>query len=258
MIGCDLRLRSRPQRIVSLVPSQTELLHDLGLEEEVVGITKFCVHPGQWFRNKSRVGGTKSVHIDKVAALRPDLIIANKEENTRSDIEALRHIAPVWTSDIVNFEDSLRMIRHIGTITGTLDEAEAIVQKLENDFSDLPFSHLAGRSVAYFIWYGPLMVAAENTFLNDILCRLGFRNVFGQQSRYPETGLEELQVLNPDYILLSSEPFPFKEKHIAVFKRSLPQSRVMLVDGEMFSWYGSRLQHAMAYFRTLFLPNLSE
>lgn len=258
MIGREICLQSRPQRIVSLVPSQTELLYDLGLEEKVIGITKFCVHPEQWFRSKSRVGGTKSVHIGKVATLRPDLIIANKEENTKADIDALRHIAPVWTSDIINFEDSLSMIRHIGTITGTYDKAAALVRKLKNDLLHLPLHHLAGRTVAYFIWHGPLMVAAQNTFVNDILCRLGFRNAFEHKMRYPETDQTELQLLRPDYILLSSEPFPFKEKHIAAFERWLPDAKIMLVDGEMFSWYGSRLQHAMAYFRTLFLPNLAE
>lgn len=257
MIGCEVLLQSKPKRIVSLVPSQTELLFDLGLENEVVGITKFCIHPEQWFRTKTRVGGTKNVNIEKVAALQPNLIIANKEENTKSDIEALRQIAPVWTSDILTLDDACQMIRQIGLICDKAAQADIINQKIKADFNALPFPNLVDNAVAYFIWFNPLMLAASDTFIDDILSRLGFRNSFAHQARYPEIDWEVLKAQNPDYILLSSEPFPFKEKHIDEFKKCLPNATVLLVDGEMFSWYGSRLQHAVAYFKTLFLPKLS-
>ena len=111
-----IRLGATPRRIVSLVPSQTELLYDLGLEERVVGITKFCIHPKEWYRSKVRIGGTKNVNFDKVKTLRPDLIIGNKEENFKEDIEALEEIAPVWMSDIFTLDDSLEMINQLGSV----------------------------------------------------------------------------------------------------------------------------------------------
>lgn len=143
-------LQQLPRRIVSLVPSQTELLYDLGLEEETVGITKFCIHPEAWFRSKARVGGTKNVDIDKVRALQPDLIIANKEENVKEQIEALADIAPVWVSDIQDLDDALDMIRSIGHITGRQEKAELIAKLIGHRFNELQL-HLTGskRSAHY-------------------------------------------------------------------------------------------------------------
>lgn len=257
MIGHEVVLEQSPQRIISLVPSQTELLYDLGLGERVAGITKFCIHPESWFRSKTRIGGTKTVNIDKVAALQPDLIIANKEENTKEDIERLRTIAPVWTSDILNLEDSLDMILRIGALTQTAIKAQEITDNIRRDFNPDNMQLLKDQRVAYFIWYNPLMVAGSHTFLHDLLTRLGFENVFSAVSRYPQTQWQELQALAPDYVLLSSEPFPFKEKHLLEFSEKLPNARILLVDGELFSWYGSRLQHSLAYFKKIFAPNLS-
>ncbi|MBL7704346.1 MAG: ABC transporter substrate-binding protein [Taibaiella sp.] len=257
MIGHEVVLEQSPQRIISLVPSQTELLYDLGLGERVAGITKFCIHPESWLRSKTRIGGTKTVNIDKVAALQPDLIIANKEENTKEDIERLRAIAPVWTSDILNLEDSLEMILRIGALTQTAIKAQEIADNIRRDFNPDHMQLLKDQRVAYFIWYNPLMAAGSHTFLHDILTRLGFENVFSTMSRYPQTQWQELQALAPDYVLLSSEPFPFKEKHLLEFSEKLPNARILLVDGELFSWYGSRLQHSLAYFKKIFAPNLS-
>lgn len=257
MIGQELELKQSPQRIISLVPSQTELLYDLGLEERVVGITKFCIHPESWFRSKARIGGTKTVNIEKVAALQPDLIIANKEENTKEDIERLRNIAPVWTSDILNLEDSLEMIRRVGILTQTVTKAAEIVANISRDFHPENLQLIKAQRVSYFIWYNPLMAAGSHTFLHDILSRIGFENVFSSIPRYPETQWQELQRLAPDYVLLSSEPFPFKEKHLLEFREKLPNAKILLVDGELFSWYGSRLQASVAYFKKIFTSNLS-
>src|SRR5690606_18297650 len=123
------------RRIISLVPSQTELLFDLGLGDRVVGITKFCIHPDAWFRSKPRVGGTKQVDLDKVRALRPDLIIGNKEENARADIEALEQEFPVWMSDVRDLNDALDMIRGLGALTDTSRKAEAIAAEIDAGFS---------------------------------------------------------------------------------------------------------------------------
>lgn len=240
-----------PQRIISLVPSQTELLHDLGLGERVVGITKFCIHPEEWFRTKTRVGGTKKVDIEKVRALKPDLIIGNKEENERADIEALEKEFPVWMSDVKHLRDAVNMIAEVGNLTGTLPAANDILQKIADAFGTLkPLPDF--RTAAYFIWKDPMMVAGGDTFISDMLSRCGLINAFADRTeRYVEIGPAELAAADPDVILLSSEPFPFSEKHIPEFNMICPGSPVRLVDGELFSWYGSRLVQAPAYFSTL-------
>lgn len=243
-----VRLEHIPRRIVSLVPSQTELLADLGLDEAVVGITKFCIHPERWFRTKTRIGGTKTVNIEKVRTLQPDLIIANKEENTQSDIEALENIAPVWISDIFTLEDSLQMIHEVGKIFGKETQAIALSEDISNSFQQLAEIPKPARKALYLIWKDPYLAAAKNTFIDDMLQRCGFEN-FISETRYPEWTPDPSQ--SPDLILLSSEPYPFKEKHIAELQEIYPQANVLLVDGEMFSWYGSRLRESAAYFTNL-------
>ncbi|MBN9298124.1 MAG: ABC transporter substrate-binding protein [Filimonas sp.] len=248
-LGRTIRVESTPISIVSLVPSQTELLYDLGLDANVSGITKFCVHPEEWFRRKRRVGGTKNVHIDVVKELNPDLILANKEENVKAQIEALENIAPVWVSDVNNLDDALQMIRSVGNITGENDNATEIIQRIKAGFENLIISHQF--SVAYLIWKGPYMTVGGDTFITDMLTRSGFRNVFADLRRYPEIDIEALQKAKPDFVFLSSEPYPFKEKHIEELQAQLPFSKVILVDGEMFSWYGSRMVKAVDYFKRL-------
>ncbi len=245
MLDREMDAPVKPRRIVSLVPSQTELLADLGLEDEVVGITKFCVHPERWFRTKPRVGGTKTVHVDRVAALQPDLIIANKEENVREQIDALQALAPVWVSDIKTLDDALRMMESVSVICGRANEGEEITRQIGTDFAPL---RLCGKtSVAYGIWRSPWMWAGGDTFINDLLTRCGWTNVLQEVPRYPEISLEALADLKPELILLSSEPYPFKEKHIAEVHAAIPEAQVRLVDGEMFSWYGSRLLKVPEY-----------
>lgn len=253
-MGRKIFLPALPKRIVSLVPSQTELLYDLGLENELVGITKFCIHPETVFRTKARVGGTKKIDFAKIRALNPDLIIGNKEENEKEQIEALMHDFPVWMSDIKNLEDACEMIHKIGEITGTQSKALEITSKIKTDFHELKNSifPLNKVKVAYFIWKDPYMTIGGDTFINHILEALNFENVFKTKpGRYPEITLEEIILAKPKFIFLSSEPYPFKEKHIEGLQKIAPGSTIRLVDGEMFSWYGSRLLHAPKYFRKL-------
>jgi ABC-type Fe3+-hydroxamate transport system substrate-binding protein len=242
-----------PQRIVSLVPSQTELLYALGLEREVVGITKFCVHPPEWFQEKKRVGGTKTVSLEKVAALRPDLVIANKEENDRAQIEALSEHFPVWVSDVRDLPTALDMIECVGAVTGKFEAAQTLVAGIRSAFSaHRPESGAYRPRVAYFIWRKPYMVAGGDTFIQAMLEAAGFENVFAAESRYPEVSREMLRAYAPELLLLSSEPYPFAEKHLAEFQELCPAARAaVIVDGELFSWYGSRLLQAPAYFRQL-------
>ena len=245
-----IQLQAPAQRIVSIVPSQTELLFHLGLNEEVIGITRFCIHPKAWHSTKKRIGGTKTVNIDAVKALQPDLIIANKEENTKSQIVELEKIAPVWISDISRVEQSLDMIEQIGILTGKESEAKAIVYKISEGFSNLTPSSIQFR-VCYLIWRNPYMTIGGDTFISNLLTKCGFINVFANDKRYPEVSIEKMIAARPGIIFLSSEPYPFKEKHIEEIKLHIPDVQVMLVDGEMFSWYGSRLLHAPDYFRRL-------
>jgi len=250
-MGRTVDVPASPQRIISLVPSQTELLYDLGLGERVVGITKFCVHPETWFKTKHRVGGTKKVDLDKVRALKPDLIIGNKEENERKDIQALEKDFPVWMSDVRDLPGALDMIQRIGELTGTNAKSVGLVQRMEEAFgSVVPLD--PPLTVAYLIWREPFMVAGHGTFVNDMLKRCGLQNVFDEgDARYPEITPQELAESDPDLILLSSEPYPFKEKHIQELNMICPGTPVHLVDGELFSWYGSRLLKAPAYFSGL-------
>lgn len=241
-----------PERIISLVPSQTELLWSLGLEEQVVGITKFCVRPEVWFRQKTRVGGTKTVHLDRVAALKPDLILANREENVREQVEALARDYPVWVSDVGTLPDALHMIAQVGTLTWKAPEAQALIRRIEAAFeAHAPASDWQPRRAAYFIWRKPWMVAGGDTFIHAMLTAAGFVNVFEDTERYPEVLLADLPARAPEVLLLSTEPYPFQEKHLFEFQEVCPQADIRLVDGEMFSWYGSRLLEAPAYFQGL-------
>lgn len=222
------------------MPSQTELLYDLGLEKEVIGITKFCIHPKVWFQNKTRIGGTKNLNIERIQSLYPDLIIANKEENTKEDIGALDRIAPIWISDIKTLDDALDMIETVGVLVNKTDAAQRLSQDIKTKFRHIPKSHKPEK-VLYVIWQDPIMVAASDTFINAMLNELGYSNAAKQQLRYPTLSEEDIAKLKPDQIFLSSEPFPFRDKHIEYFKNLAPQAQVRLVDGELFSWYGSRL-----------------
>jgi len=239
-----------PRRIVSVVPSQTELLHALGLGQEVVGITKFCVHPAEWFQTKPRIGGTKTLNLEKIAALEPDLIIGNKEENDREQIEWLSARFPVWMSDIYTLDDAVDMIGRVGELCGRAAQAAVLCTQIREAFARLD-AEVQGRAplrAAYYIWRKPFMAAGSKTFIQDMLRRAGFENVFGHLERYPEVLRDDLKMANPDIILLSSEPFPFSVKHVAEFQDICPSARVEIVDGEMFSWYGNRLLLSADYF----------
>ena len=239
-----------PQRIISVVPSQTELLFDLGLDTELVGITKFCIHPADKVRGKSIVGGTKTLHLDQIHALQPDLILANKEENTREQIEELQRHYPVHVTDVVTLPDALAMIREVGALVGRAQQAEEIAVQITQIIAAQAFQS-TGLRVAYFIWRKPYMVAAADTFIDAMLEAAGFQNAFAGHTRYPEISPNNLRAANPDLVFLSSEPYPFAAKHIAEVQAICPSARVMVVDGEVFSWYGSRLLRAGHYFRNL-------
>lgn len=258
-LGRIIQLRSYPNRIISLVPSQTELLFDLGLHDEVVGITKFCVHPHQWFRSKPRVGGTKKVKMETIHSLSPDLIIANKEENTRDQIEDLAKKYPVWISDVHDLETALQMIVLAGEITNKTQKALLIAEEIKAKFNQLQMSldeqRLAVKNqprTAYLIWRDPYMTVGGDTFIDAMLKACGLKNIFDDHTRYPQINIGDLQTANCQFLLLSTEPYPFAKKHIEELHAYLPDTKIILVDGEMFSWYGSRLLHSAEYFSKMF------
>ena len=240
-------------RIVSLVPSQTELLYDLGLDEEVIGITKFCVHPNVWHKTKTRLGGTKNLKINIIQKLKPDLIIANKEENTREQIEQLAKTFDVFVTDVRNINDALKMIKSVGMLTGQASSAVRIANSIQSTFKKL-FEKISSKEkikTAYVIWRNPYMVAGGDTFISDMMQYCGMQNIYSNMKRYPEINIEDLKD-KCELLLLSSEPYPFKEKHIRELQSQIPAVKIVLADGEMFSWYGSRLLKAAKYFETFY------
>lgn len=243
-----VRVVERPQRIVSLVPSQTELLVDLGLTTEIVGITKFCIHPKEFKRQTNVVGGTKDFKLDKIRSLKPDLIIGNKEENHKEGIESLAQDFPVWMSDIKNLADALEMMELVGELVGRQEEAVRLAEEISRRFKAL--RPKPSKRCVYLTWNDPIIAVGPETFIHDMLQKSGFENVVSTP-RYPQLTSEILKSLNPEVLLLSSEPFPFQEKHRTFFKELIPDCKIVLVDGEMFSWYGSRLLHSPVYFNQL-------
>ncbi len=248
-MGRSVEVPTAPQRIVSLVPSQTELLDDLGIGDRVVGVTKFCIHPKSWRSKKAIVGGTKQYHFDKIRALKPDLIIGNKEENDKAGIEKLATEFPVWMSDIGSLEDGVEMIKSVGQLVDRNSEASFLAKDIQDSFGTLSHSNPL-PSALYLIWRNPYMAVGRQTFINQMMLYAGFENCL-TESRYPNLTFEQITELNPEYILLSSEPYPFKDKHISELNEMLPKAKVVLVDGELFSWYGSRLLKSPQYFKTL-------
>lgn len=251
-MGNEIKFNYPPKRIISLVPSQTELLYDLGLDHQVVGITKFCERPSNWLKTKTIVGGTKKLRHNVIDNLRPDLIIGNKEENDKKSISLLQKKYPVWMSDIITLKDALCMIQMLGEITASTDKSKIISSEITEAFNNIMKRQ---GSVLYLIWRKPWMGVGSDTFIHSMLNEIGFTNVLEKHIRYPELTDELIRSIDPEYILLSSEPYPFEKKHIEELKEIFPEARVMLVDGQYFSWYGSRLREAPGYFSTLNIWN---
>lgn len=248
-IGREITLEAEPERIVSTVPSQTALLVSLGLESRLVGRTRFCTWPGSTIDHIPDIGGTKDLKVNKILDLNPDLIIANKEENKADQILELSEKVPVWCSDVKELDSALDMISRIGVLCSKEDQANALLAEIREGLESLP-TKLSG-SVLYLIWKSPWMSVGGETFINDMLERTGLENVCKDYTRYPSFETGELRKLQPDYVFLSSEPYPFKHQHIEELEELLPKSEVLLVDGAAFSWYGSHLVKSVTYLREL-------
>lgn len=235
-------MTAKNKRIISLVPSLTELLIDLGLGNQLVGRTRFCVHPKEKVEKVPIVGGTKNPRLDKIHEISPDLIIANKEENRPEDITALQDDFEIRLTDIATIEDALITIHEFGRLFRVVDKANQLITDIQKRLDERPDE--AELRTAYMIWKDPWMTVGHDTYIHDVMKHWNLTNVFGGESRYPKIDLEELKTHNPDLILLSSEPYPFQEKHMKEVQEICPATRVLLVEGEWFSWYGSQMKRA--------------
>ncbi len=250
-LGQSISLYSTPQRVVSLVPSLTETLCEAQLEEYIVGVTKFCVHPQHIKKTTKVIGGTKNPNIRAITSLKPELIIANKEENRKEDIEALQKICPVYVSDIRTIEDIIHFCKDFSLIfpnSGFKNILNNLVQFSES----IPEKRMHSIKSLYLIWKKPYMSVGNDTFIAYMMNQYGFMNVCNDYKRYPEMSADKIKELKPDIVFLSSEPYPFKEKDLKELEKELQNIPIMLVDGEMFSWYGSRLLQAHNYISRLY------
>lgn len=249
-IGSLLNFKQAPLRIVSLVPSISELIWDLGLQDELVGITKFCIHPENLRKEKVIVGGTKNVKVERLLALKPDLVIANLEENTKEEIEEIAKLVPTYVSDINTVNDMQQFISDIGIICNKQQESRHILEKIADTLSVLP-KKSENRKAIYLIWNDPYMSIGGDTFISNMMNQVGFENCLEKMDRYPQVSDEDIIRISPDELWLSSEPFPFNNNHQKELQNKYPDITVRLVDGEAFSWYGSRIYKAKEYLSSI-------
>jgi len=235
-------------KVISLVPSITEALFDLGLtENEIIGRTKFCIHPEEKVKNIEIIGGTKNLNIEKIRSLKPDLILANKEENVKEQVESLQEDFKVIVDHTETIEDNYYLVKNLGFLFNKEEKAQAFNLKVYEVLDQAKLK--SPVKTAYLIWKNPYMTVGSDTFIHHILSEIGFENIFKNQTRYPEIEVKDLA--KADVIMLSSEPFPFKEKHIAELREIYPDKKIMIVDGEAFSWYGTHIAKCENYFKEL-------
>jgi len=249
-LNSKISLLKPPERIVSLVPSVSYTLDYFGVDNQVVGITRFCKLPQSWRKKKTIIGGTKDIKIDRIKALQPDLIIANKEENNKEAVELLRDIAPVYVSDVFDFTTNNKFINDLGILLHKAEVSKKIIEGISLKLSYLQNTRKTYRSV-YFIWQNPWMTVGGDTFIHQMMFYAGFANLYANQKRYPVTNIEELKDLKPEIVFLSSEPFPFKVKHQKILQSYLTDTSILLVEGEAFTWFGAYMLYGLDYLLTL-------
>lgn len=247
----NLQYTYPPKRIISIVPAITDTLYALNLHDNIVGRTRYCIFPKEQVQKAEIVGGTKRVLKEKIESLKPDIIFAEKEENTKEIVEQLETDFPVYVGEVQSVQDVYKLIGDLGDITGKQEKAKDLIETIQQRFNALPSAE--GKRVAYVIWKNPYMVVGQNTYINSLLERLGFVNGFAKyEGRYPVVAKEDLKEAKLDYLFLATEPFPFQEEHIPAFTSFLPNTEVRIIDGEMF-WYGPRMIEAADYFQKFLL-----
>ena len=249
-LGRNVAFKFPPKKIISLSPAITETLYELELSSQIVGRTEYCIYPKDQVRNAKIVGGTKEINVGKIHELKPDLVIVEKEENTKEIVEMLEKHYPVYVMEVQSISDSYNMITSIGDLTNRKKEANCLIRKIQLEFSSLP--KITDMTAAYLIWKDPYMVAGKDTYIQSVLAEIGFINPFlNRQSRYPIVTIEDLKNAKLDYVLLASEPYSFKNKHKDDILDMMPKTKATIVDGEMF-WYGARMLKAAKYFNQFF------
>ncbi|MCJ8346389.1 helical backbone metal receptor [bacterium] len=233
-----------PKRIISLVPSLTETLIDLGLSQQMVGKTSFCIHPQKLVKEIESIGGTKNFKLERIIELKADIVFANMEENTKEQIMELKKHCLVFVTKVDQFDDVIPLILAMGMLTHRNEQAQQISKSIQTSFQKIQSYNFQPFKVSYLIWKNPYMLAASNTFIDSILNLLTLENAFAQEVRYPQVEFSQIISSKSDLIFLSSEPYPFKEKHC---KQLSKESKItsILVDGEDFSWFGSRLKDSL-------------
>ncbi|MFA8300437.1 MAG: ABC transporter substrate-binding protein [Hyphomicrobiales bacterium] len=245
----EVEISEMPKRIVSLCPSITETICKLDLQHHLVGITDYCIHPEPLLVNKERIGGTKSINIDKIHLLEPDLILAVKEENLRKDIRSLQKEYPVFVFDIKSFDQGVDLIDRLGDMLDAKYDAHMLSETLRQISSSL-IPVKKPKKALYLIWKDPIMAAGKDTFISSMMNIAGFKNcLLKRDGSYPK--IDDLNELDYDTLILSTEPYEFSEHHIDEFRKLVPDKEVILVDGEMFSWYGSHMVEAVCYIESL-------
>ncbi|MCP4726215.1 MAG: cobalamin-binding protein [bacterium] len=258
--GKEVRLPPKPERIVSFICSVTETLFELGLDNRIIGRTNYCIHPAIKVEEVQKIGGPKNPDIDLILSMKPDLLIANIEENEKKDIEILEGSGiPVYVTYPRTVKESRDLIKILGEITGTVDKASLLCEKAGREIESVvqKVKTVSKKPrVVYLIWRKPFMTVNRDTYINDLIDFCGGINIFADSNdRYPVINLEEIIESKPDVIFFPSEPFPFKEKHTREFREfneipAVSNTDLRLVDGEMFSWFGYRIIPGLKYIFT--------
>ncbi len=258
--GRLLTVRQRPERIVSLVPSLTEALFAFGLEQEIVGVTRFCVEPRQGVAGKTKVGGIKALDVARIKALKPDLVVASAEENNPEDVaQLIDHGCPVFVTLVTSVESAIDLLRQLAAITDVTAAARPIIQGAKESLAFVRGTGAGRERVRVFcpIWRNPYMTCGRATYMDDVITVCGGRNVFGErQERYPRVELAEMAALDPQVILLPSEPYRFTKRHRADFKAfadvtAVKNGHIFLIDGRMLIWYGPRIAQSLSEVKRL-------
>ena len=253
-LGRPFAVGKPPERIVSLVPSFSEALFAFGLGERVAGVTRFCVEPREGVAGKAKVGGTKTLDMAAVESLQPDLIIASAEENRVEDVRRL--IDGGWTVFVTlptTVAGAIELLGQIAALTDSAETARPIIEEAEEALATVLAANAGRQPLRVFcpIWRNPYMTIGPDTYMHDVVAVCGGRNVFeGRPERYPKVELGEMAALDPEVILLPSEPYRFRERHRAAFEAfpqvaAVRQGNVLLVDGRMLSWYGPRIGRSL-------------
>lgn len=255
--GSELSLLKPAERIISLVPSETETLYYLGAAERIVGITEYCIHPRPLYKSRPRVGGPKTPKFERIRELAPDLILASKEENTREAVEELRGIAPTYVCEVITLDDAQNLMAALGILVGEEENAarfNATIETARQRFSDKPPGYQFRRAL-YLVWKQPYRGISEQTYIFHLLSASGLKPLVFPElpSRYPELTSEVIAQSGAELVIFPDEPFNFTYRDIDEFSEAFPQlpavtnHALFKVDGATLCWYGYRTTYALEY-----------